>query len=309
MSIRPEISVVMSVYNNADTLPAALESILSQKGVTLEFIVMDDGSTDGSGQLLDEAARHDSRLKVVHKKNEGLTRALIDGCALASAPWIARQDADDVSLPGRLRAQLDRALQPDSPVLVACGAMYRTPDRVEMFPSIPGLELSRRLLEQGESLCPHGAVVFSKAAYDEAGGYRPEFYYAQDLDLFTRLAKVGSVASISDLLYAYTFSPYSISTHAAAVQKQFRELIRRSDARALQEAEELSQKIRGGGVRKAEPFDGYYFIGSCLLRKNPREALRFFLKAWAFRPRSIKTGWRVAQAAVAGKMKGRACSK
>src|SRR6056297_3621885 len=112
MSARPDVSVVMSVYNNADSLPAALESILSQEGVALEFIVIDDGSTDGSGTILDEAAARDPRLKVIHKQNEGLTKALIEGCAMASAPWIARQDADDLSLPGRLKAQLDRAMQP-----------------------------------------------------------------------------------------------------------------------------------------------------------------------------------------------------
>lgn len=86
----PEISVVMSVYNNADTLSSALNSVLSQEGVLLEFIVINDGSTDESGRILDEAAARDPRLKVAHKKNEGLTRALMDGCALASAPWIAR---------------------------------------------------------------------------------------------------------------------------------------------------------------------------------------------------------------------------
>ena len=79
MKAIPDISVVMGVYNNADTLSAALDSILSQEGVELEFVVIDDGSTDGSASILDEAAKTDPRLRVVHKKNEGLTRALIDG--------------------------------------------------------------------------------------------------------------------------------------------------------------------------------------------------------------------------------------
>ncbi len=81
----PDISVVMSVYNNADTLPAALESVLSQEGIELEFIVIDDGSTDGSGEILDEMATRDSRLKIIRKQNEGLTRALISVSARASA--------------------------------------------------------------------------------------------------------------------------------------------------------------------------------------------------------------------------------
>lgn len=290
-----ELSVVMSVYNNADTLSAVLGSVLSQNGVELELIAIDDGSTDGSAQLLDEAAARDLRLKVVHKQNEGVTRALVDGCAMASAPWIARQDADDLSLPGRLRAQLDRALQPDAPVLIACGAIYRTSEGIDLFPVIPDSALSRKILEQGESPCPHGAALFSKAAYDAVGGYRSEFYYAQDLDLFTRLAKAGPVASVPDVLYAYTFSPHSISTHGSVAQKQFRELIRCADASALQEADELSRRIRDGAVRKVGPFAGYYFIGCCLRKKNPEAAADYFRKALAARPWSMRAIIRLLQ--------------
>lgn len=300
MTDSPNISVVMSVYNNQDTLPAALESVLSQKGVELEFIAVNDGSTDRSAEILDAAAARDSRLKIIHKKNEGLTRALIEGCSAASAPWIARQDADDISMPGRLRAQLDRALQSDSPVLISCGAVYRTPEGIELFPVVPATDLNKKILEQIESPCPHGAAFFSQSAYEAVGGYRPEFYYAQDLDLFTRLAKFGVVASVPDVLYAYTFSPYSISTHSSAMQNEFRELIARSDAAALQEASDLSQQIRAGAVRKADPFAGLYFIGSCLLRKNSREAAEYFRRALAVRPCSVKTWLKLALALVRG---------
>jgi glycosyltransferase involved in cell wall biosynthesis len=285
----------MGVFNNSGTLSATLDGILSQHGVELEFIAIDDGSSDGSARILDKAASRDARLKVVHKRNEGLTRALIEGCAMASAPWIARQDADDLSLPGRLRAQLDRALQPDAPVLVACGAIYRTPEGGDLFESVPDDHLNEKILVRGESPCPHGAVFFSKAAYEAVGGYRPEFYYAQDLDLFTRLAKSGPVAAVSDVFYAYTFSPHSISTHSAQTQKKFRELIRRSDAAALREAGELSRMIREGAVPKANPFAGYYFVGCCLRQKNPQAAVGYFRRALKIRPWSVRAVIRLLQ--------------
>lgn len=293
----PSVSVVMAVYNGEKTLPSALKSVLSQEGVDLECIVVDDGSTDNSGRILDDAARNDSRLKVVHKKNEGLTRALIDGCALAAAPWIARQDADDISLPGRLRKQLDRARQPDAPVLVACGSMYKTPDGHEMFANAPDRDLNQKILDIGESPCPHGAAFFSKAVYEAAGGYRPEFYYAQDLDLFSRLAERGPVDALSEVLYCYTFSPFSISTHAFGSQKQFHRILRAcrdarmrgmSEASLLAEAETLSLSIRTGSVRRESPFAGYYFMGSCLQRKNPKAAAVCFLKALSVRPWSVR---------------------
>ena len=172
--------------------------------------------------------------------------------------------------------------------MVACGAVYRTPEGIELFPAVPDADLNKKILEQGESPCPHGAAFFLKSAYEAAGGYRPEFYYAQDLDLFTRLAKSGTVASVPDVLYAYTFSPYSISTHSSAMQNEFRKLISRADDAALLDAAGLSQQIRDGAVRKADPFSGFYFIGCCLRRKNPKAAVDYLRKALALHPWSVR---------------------
>ncbi len=82
----PEISIVMGVYNDARHLRAALDSVLSQQGVELELIAVDDGSTDESPAILAEAAARDPRVRVVVQENAGLTRALIRGCSLALAP-------------------------------------------------------------------------------------------------------------------------------------------------------------------------------------------------------------------------------
>jgi glycosyltransferase involved in cell wall biosynthesis len=83
MSSLPDISVVMGVYNGADRLRETMESVLSQEGVSLEFIVIDDGSTDGSALVLDNYACHDARVRILHQENQGLTRALIKGCEAA----------------------------------------------------------------------------------------------------------------------------------------------------------------------------------------------------------------------------------
>jgi glycosyltransferase involved in cell wall biosynthesis len=105
MSSLPDISVVMGVYNGADRLCETIESVLSQEGVSLEFIVIDDGSTDGSAVVLDNYACHDARVRILHQENQGLTRALITGCEAARGKYIAPQDAGDISLPNRLRLQ------------------------------------------------------------------------------------------------------------------------------------------------------------------------------------------------------------
>jgi glycosyltransferase involved in cell wall biosynthesis len=105
MSSPPDISVVMSVYNDVDRLRETKESVLSQEGVSLEFIVVNDGSTDGSDVILRDYACRDNRVRIVHQHNQGLTRALIRGCGAAGGKYIARQDAGDISLPNRLRLQ------------------------------------------------------------------------------------------------------------------------------------------------------------------------------------------------------------
>src|SRR6476646_3858644 len=105
MSSLPDISIVMSIYNGADRLHETMESVLSQEGVSLEFIIIDDGSTDGSGVILGNYARHDARVRMLYQENHGLTRALIRGCEVAKGKYIARQDAGDISLANRLRLQ------------------------------------------------------------------------------------------------------------------------------------------------------------------------------------------------------------
>ena len=78
-----KVSVVMSVYNGAATLRNSVESILAQQEVELEFVIVDDGSTDASAEMLEEFARADRRIRVIHQRNQGLTRSLIVGCAAA----------------------------------------------------------------------------------------------------------------------------------------------------------------------------------------------------------------------------------
>src|SRR5262245_55402880 len=125
---QPDVSIVMSVFNSAATLPATLDSILSQEGVDFEFIAINDGSTDDSGQILLAYAAQDPRFIVLHQENRGLTHALIRGCALARGEFIARQDAGgDISLPGRFQRQLAYFSSCPGVVMVSCGTRYIGP--------------------------------------------------------------------------------------------------------------------------------------------------------------------------------------
>src|SRR6266851_2185358 len=102
----PKVSVLMSVYNGATHLREAVESIKAQTWEDFEFIVIDDGSTDESGSILAEYLRLDARVKIHTQNNHGLAAALNTGLDLARGKYVARMDADDISVPERLATQV-----------------------------------------------------------------------------------------------------------------------------------------------------------------------------------------------------------
>ena len=103
----PNISVILPVYNSARFIEEAICSILKQTMSDFELIVINDGSTDVSGEILEKIASTDSRIRLIQRLNKGLIPTLNEGLALAKSPFIARMDADDISMPNRLELQYD----------------------------------------------------------------------------------------------------------------------------------------------------------------------------------------------------------
>lgn len=308
---QPDVSVVMSVYNNADTLPRCLDSILGQEGVALEFIVINDGSTDATADMLDVAARQDARLIVIDQSNQGLTRSLIAGCERAKANWIARQDADDMSLPGRLKTLLALTKKHPEAVLVSSACRYMGP-RDEYLctitrPTDP-VEARSQVRDQGIGPPAHGAVMFAKDAYGQVGGYRAVFYYGQDADLWRRLAENGGVAYTSDELYLYRLAPNAISGSRRKTQKQFGRLGHKcqqarckgqSEQPYLERSDRLSLRIRKGHLppaRKRDQWLSFYHIGSLLESSDPQAAAYYFQQAKAANPLAFRPRWKAWRA-------------
>ncbi len=103
----PRVSVICSVYNGIDHLDKAVPSILAQTLSDFEFLIVDDGSDDGTSEYLAELAERESRVRLFRRERVGLARAVNHALEYARAPYVARQDFDDVSYPGRLAAQVD----------------------------------------------------------------------------------------------------------------------------------------------------------------------------------------------------------
>jgi len=287
----PEVSVVMSVYNGASALAATLDSVLSQEDCDFEFIVVNDGSADDSGRILDEWAARDGRLRVIHQTNTGLTRALIRGCAEARGEFIARQDCGDASLPGRLAQQAERLRRDDAYVAVSCHTQFVGPrDELLYQTAIEEARLNEGLRRglQGQFRGPshHGSMMIRRDAYLAAGGYRAAFYFAQDLDLWTRLADSKRFAVVQKVLYIARLDPRSISGTQTREQSQLADLIASATLARRAGGSEDAFLSAAFGIRPVARSDlkrriagGNYFIGSCLRKTNPSVAATYFRQA------------------------------
>src|ERR1700722_7292029 len=121
-SLMPQISVVMSVFNGERFLCQAIDSILAQSFRDFEFIIIDDGSVDSTATILRRYKKEDQRVCIYVQSNLGLVESLNRGCALARGKYIARMDADDVALPGRLLRQFE-FLEANSEIGIVGGAV------------------------------------------------------------------------------------------------------------------------------------------------------------------------------------------
>jgi len=210
----PLISVLMPVYNGRAYVVAAIESILGQSLGDFEFIIVDDGSTDGSAELLQNAADRYERIKVISQANAGLSAALNKGLSVARGSLIARMDADDVALPERFEKQV--AFLELNPNHVAVGSKVLLIDPEGAALAEMGSLYNHEQIDQAHlrgntgSYITHPAAMIRRDAIDKVGGYRKEFEPAEDLDLFLRLAEVGRLANLPEVLLKYRQHPASI---------------------------------------------------------------------------------------------------
>lgn len=219
-AIVPRVSVVMSVYNGMPLVRDAVDSILGQTLGDLEFIIVNDGSTDDTLAYLQAAAAADPRIRIIDQANTGLTRALIRGVAAARAPLIARMDADDLSEPERLETQVSYLDAHPDLCAASCGIAYVSGDLAPIAQSDRrrAPEVLPVLANLYNAISGHGHVVFRKSSYEAAGGYDPAFRFAQDYDLWTRMMRTAPFGEAPGLLYKFRINHDSISTKHGATQ-------------------------------------------------------------------------------------------
>ncbi len=202
----PKVTVLMSVFNGEDFLAEAIRSILNQTYRNFEFLIIDDGSTEPLDPILHRF--NDERIIVVHQDNMGLTRSLNKGLILARGEYIARMDADDVSLPIRLEAQVHE-LDADSRLdLVGCffdivDAEGLLIERKELITD-PVYRLWRLQFHNNYG---HGTVMLRRKSVLDAGLYDENLSCAQDYDLWSRISTKNNTEIVPEVLYLYRMVP------------------------------------------------------------------------------------------------------
>ena len=212
----PCVSVLMPVCNGARYLEEAIQSILQQTFSDFEFIIINDGSTDGTAAILDRYRLNDSRIHIYQQTRQGVVPALNRGLEMARGVYIARMDADDVSLPHRLAAQVKFM---DSQAAVGiCGTWIETygVDRPEIrrYPCEDGMIRSWLLFE---SVLAHPSVMIRRALlHRHALLYDASAVCAEDYDLWVRAAQYTLLGNVPQVLLRYRVHEHQIvNTHQA----------------------------------------------------------------------------------------------
>ena len=282
----PAVSIVMSVLNGEAFLTEAVESILEQTLTDFEFVIIDDGSTDRTSEILSDHAKRDSRVRIFTQRNKGRAESLNLGIDLARADLVARMDADDVSLPNRLKEQFEFMRGRPEIGLLGGALEFISPDGQRLGTYQPPVEDFD--VRSGMRHCNpfyHPTVMLRKDAALAAGGYRKALRDADDYDLFLRIAERSQMAGLVRpvLLYRIHAGQTSIRkmTHQAVCVLAARAagaLRSRGETDPLWEAQEVTpQLMQKLGVSteeiRREAIKEHYFWMSFLAQVNPDAAL------------------------------------
>lgn len=233
------ISVVIPFKNAELFLAECLDSVISQDEVEFEVILVNDSSSDNSLEIASKYIATNSNLKLFESPGVGLVDALNFGIQNSRGSYIARLDADDQMVAGRLRIQC--AFLNENLDVAVVGSQVSFFDefgfssgKISHYP-VGRSELSSRITEG--CFLAHPSVMFRKSLVEELGGYRSQFRHAEDYDLWLRVSELSSLDNIDVPLTMYRQHPNQISVR------------KRNEQELSTRAAQLSQMIRKGNIK------------------------------------------------------------
>lgn len=222
---QPLISVLMPVYNGESFVALAIESILNQSYRDFEFIIIDDGSTDNTSQIVRHYKNVDDRIILISRENRGLTSSLNEGIEIASGKWIARMDADDISFPDRFERQLSWLDKTGADI---CGSWIQYfgvgPSYLH---SNPESDLAIKVGLLFGCMLAHPTIIV-RASLLKSLKYDADWDRAEDYELWTRMALANAKMSNAPVvLLKYRVHAKQISAASAYHQRELTQNIRR----------------------------------------------------------------------------------
>lgn len=208
----------MPVRNAGAYLAPALASVLAQTFTDFELIIVNDGSTDNSWEIIEARAQEDSRIRAFRQAGQGLVPTLNRGLAKAKGRYLARMDSDDICLPQRLESQVAELDARPGLGVVGCAVLTINQQGEiigqQTYPHGQGLQ--KRLL-RGSLLC-HPAVMGRTELFRQAGGYRAYYQHCEDYDLWLRLSALAELDNLTAPLLLYRVHKGSVTSRHATPQ-------------------------------------------------------------------------------------------
>ena len=291
----PVVSVIMSVYNDEKYVPFAIDSILNQSFKDFEFIILNDGSTDKTLEILKEYKSKESRIVLIDQENKGLTKSLNIGIKKAKCKYIARMDSDDISHPQRLQKQIDflEINQEYGFVGTNIEKIDEKGKHIEFnITKYSNAEIQKTLCNR--NCFAHGSVMINKEIVGDKLWYDEEFKYGQDYSLWAKIAKKFKVSNLQEPLYKLRLHENSISKekieeqsiYAGVVAYEFENDNKVNDLELeIKTNERLKEKVGKILLMNQQPklakkyfsiFSLYYFVSIVFQYINIYKFRRFF---------------------------------
>ncbi len=289
----PVVSVVMSVFNGEKYLNDAIESILYQTYTNYEFIIVNDGSTDGSGRIIN--SYNDNRIILLNQVNKGLAAALNYGVSHAKGKYIARLDADDIALPKRIERQIKFLEENKNCVITGSNAYVIDMNGKYLYTSnVPTGKEDILIHLKSSSPFYHSSVIFRKEIFEICGGYYEKIkHHFEDYILWNKMKEYGELCNITEPLIKYRLIPTAIANRNYKTARYMIQLAHKILEEGSLSDEETAKLTSKTGKRSNSSKMSLYFsnIGCIYLyrKKNKSRALLNFIRAFYYNPLNVSS--------------------
>ena len=295
---KSSVAVAMTVLNAVDYLPEAIDSILEQSYGDFEFSIVNDGSEDGTGELLDRYSERDNRINVIHQRKEGFQISINNAIRASTAPLIARMDGDDISHPQRLEKQV--AFMRDNPdhVLVGTNVVVMDKDGSPLYETqLPEDDETIRHVLRVSLPFYHGSVMFRREEAERCGLYDivPKI---EDVLLCRKLGAFGKMSNLTESLYTFRLVPEGSNNMTPEISDRRHDLLFRlwQGHPLTDEDMEFLQGINSRLGQRDRNSQYYLRVGKGVLHHGQDRwgSRKAFLKAIGYRPLNGRTWFNLA---------------